>query len=378
MSLGPVLAGRRICICVGAGGAGKTTVAAAVALRLAVDGGRVAVVTIDPARRLAGALGMAELGNEPRRVSARRLAGAGIEARGELWAMMLDPKRTFDELIGRLAPDERTREEILANGIYRELSSAVAGSQEFTAIAKLYDLDRDGGFDAIVLDTPPSRNALDFIDAPARLTQFLDGRTARALRAPTGLARRLVGRGTSTAFAVLRRLTGVDLLAEIRTFLATLGDLVDGFGERAAGVAVLLRDPATAVVLVSLPEAEPVDEAIAFAGELARAEMPVAAVIVNRMHADPIPPADLAERLSGRLGPRLAERVVAGVQDHEILAARDRRGLDRLEAALGPAAFVRVPELTGEVHDLRDLARVAAHLFDQGKSSPRPGVETGA
>ncbi|HEU0317114.1 MAG TPA: ArsA-related P-loop ATPase, partial [Solirubrobacteraceae bacterium] len=336
------------------------------------------VVTIDPARRLAGALGMAELGNEPRRVSARRLAGAGIEARGELWAMMLDPKRTFDELIGRLAPDERTREEILANGIYRELSSAVAGSQEFTAIAKLYDLDRDGGFDAIVLDTPPSRNALDFINAPARLTQFFDGRTARALRAPTGLAARLVGRGTSTAFAVLRRVTGVDLLVEIRTFLAALGGLVDGFGERAAGVAALLHDPATAVVLVSLPEAEPVDEAIAFAGELARAEMPVGAVIVNRMHADPIPPADLAERLSGRLGPRLAERVVAGVRDHEILAARDRRGLDRLEAALGPAAFVRVPELAGDVHDLRGLARVAAHLFDQGKSSPRPGVETGA
>ncbi len=378
MSLGPVLAGRRICICVGAGGAGKTTVAAAIALRLAVDGRRVAVVTIDPARRLAGALGLAELGNEPRRVSPRRLAGAGIDARGELWAMMLDPKRTFDELIGRLAPDERTREEILANGIYRELSSAVAGSQEFTAIAKLYELDREGGFDVIVLDTPPSRNALDFVNAPARLTQFFDGRTARVVRAPTGLAARLVGRGTATAFAVLRRLTGVDLLVEIRTFFAALGGLADGFGERAAGVAALLRDPATAVVLVSSPEAEPVDEAIAFAGELAGAGMGVGAVIVNRMHAGPGGPADLAERLAGRLGARLADRVLAGLRDHELLAARDRRGLARLEGALGGAPFVRVPELDGSVHDLRGLARVAAHLFDQGKSSPRPGVETGA
>src|SRR5947208_7685785 len=148
------LSGKRVVICAGSGGVGKTTSSAAIALGLAARGARVAVVTIDPAKRLADALGVEELGNEPHLVDPTRFAGHGIEVRGELWAMMLDAKRTFDELIGRLAPDTRSRDEILANRIYQELSGAVAGSQEFTAIAKLYELDREGDFDAIVLDTP--------------------------------------------------------------------------------------------------------------------------------------------------------------------------------------------------------------------------------
>ncbi len=352
--LGPTLAGRRICICVGAGGVGKTTTAAAIALHLAAGGGRVALVTIDPARRLAGALGVSALGGEPQRVD-----GVG----GELWAMRLDPKRTFDELIARLASDERTREEILANRIYRELSSAVAGSQEFTAIAKLYELDREGDFDAIVLDTPPSRNALDFINAPGHLSQFFGGRALRVLRAPTGLASRVLGRGTTAGFAVLRRLTGVDLVVEIRGFFAALGPLVDGLGDRAAGVEALLRDPATTVVLVSTPEREPVDEAIAFAAELARAGMPVGAVVVNRVHADTDAPADLARTLEARLGRRLAGLVADNVRDHQVLARRDARGLDRLATALVEAPVVRVPQLIGEVGDLEGLAAIAAHLF---------------
>jgi anion-transporting ArsA/GET3 family ATPase len=375
-SLGAALAGKRICICVGAGGVGKTTCAAAIALRLAMDGKRVALVTIDPARRLAGALGMSDLGNEPQRVSRRRLAGSGVAVPGELWAMMLDPKRTFDELIGRLAPDERTRLEILDNRIYKELSNAVAGSQEFTAIAKLYELDREGGFDAIVLDTPPSRNALDFIHAPTRLTQFFGGRTMRALRAPSGLASRVVGRGTSAGFAVLRRVTGVDLLAEIRGFFGALAGLVEGFEERASGVAALLRDPATAVVLVSSPEREPVDEAIAFDSELERAGMSVRAVIVNRIHT----PTRAGAALPELLGERLAGLVAENLRDHEVLAARDGRGLARLRAALSDPPFACVPQMLGDVHDLKGLARVAEHLFDagpggvQGNSSPRTGA----
>jgi anion-transporting ArsA/GET3 family ATPase len=364
-TLDEALAGARICICVGAGGVGKTTCAAAIALQLAMDGGRVALVTIDPARRLAGALGISDLGNQPQRVPARRLKAAGLTGPGELWAMMLDPKRTFDELIERLAPDERTRAEILENRIYRELSNAVAGSQEFTAIAKLYELDREGGFDAIVLDTPPSRNALDFIHAPTRLTQFFGGRAMRALRAPSGLASRVVRRGTSAGFAVLRRLTGVDLLTEIRGFFGALGGLVDGFEERASGVAALLRDPATAVVLVSSPEREPVDEAITFDAELARAGIDVRALIVNRIHA--ATGAD-AGGLTQLLGERLAGLVTANLRDHEVLAARDGRGLARLTGALSERPFACVPQLLGEVHDIKGLGRVAEHLFDQ-----RPG-----
>ena len=203
--VGERLEGKRIVICAGSGGVGKTTTSAALAMGLAAQGLRVAVVTIDPARRLANSLGLDELDNEPRLVDPARFAGHGLEVRGELWAMMLDAKRTFDELIDRLAPDAQTRDEVLDNRIYQQLSGAVAGSQEFTAVAKLYELDRSGRFDAIVLDTPPSRNALDFLDAPDRLTQFFEGRALRVFLAPTGLAAKVVGRSTSVVFSVLKR-----------------------------------------------------------------------------------------------------------------------------------------------------------------------------
>ncbi|MGA2008659.1 MAG: ArsA-related P-loop ATPase [Solirubrobacteraceae bacterium] len=191
MNAPPAQLGGRLCICVGAGGVGKTTVAAAIACARAAAGERVAVVTIDPAPRLAQALGFDELSGEPRRVP-----GAG-----ELWAMRLDPKRTLDELISSLAPDDQTRERALSNRIYRELSGAVAGSQEFSAVAKLYELDRSGAFDAIVLDTPPSRNALDFLDAPTRLTHFFEGRALRLLLAQGNFATRAASRAGAPLLA---------------------------------------------------------------------------------------------------------------------------------------------------------------------------------
>ena len=210
-------------ICAGSGGVGKTTTSAAIAMGLAARGSRVAVVTIDPARRLADALGLDELGNDPALVDPSRFAEGGVELTGELWAMTLDPKRTFDELIERLAPDDETRDEILDNRIYQQLSGAVAGSQEFTAVAKLYDLHNSGRFDVLVLDTPPSRNALDFLDAPDRLTGFFDGRALKLFLAPTGLAARAMGRGTGVVFGVLSRLTGVDLLDDLSVFFRALG-----------------------------------------------------------------------------------------------------------------------------------------------------------
>jgi anion-transporting ArsA/GET3 family ATPase len=240
VSVAERLEGRRVCIVAGSGGVGKTTTSAALAMGLAARGQRVAVVTIDPARRLADALGLEELGNEPRLVDPARFAGHGIEIEGELWAMMLDAKRTFDELIGLLAPDERARDEILANRIYQELSAAVAGSQEFSAIAKLYELHRSGRFDVVILDTPPSRNALDFLDAPDRLTAFFQGRALRLFLAPTG------PRGARHGPRHGRRLRGpqarhgVDLLQDLSVFFRSLGGVVDGFAERAAGVKALL------------------------------------------------------------------------------------------------------------------------------------------
>ena len=361
-TLGERLRERRVIICAGAGGVGKTTVSAAIALHLAREGRRVAVVTIDPARRLAESLGLERLGNEPQRVDPGRLALGG---RGELWAMMLDAKRTFDELIGQLAPDARTRDEILANRIYRNLSEAIAGSQEYTAIAKLYDLTHDARFDAIVLDTPPSRNALDFLDAPGRLTAFLDGRAMRLFLAPAGIAR-VGAAGTSVALGGLRRLTGVDLLEDLSAFFRAIADLTDGFRRRSAAVDRLLADPATTFLVVTSPEHGAADEAIFFAARLRRAGLPFGALIVNRVH--PLDPLErdwheTAARLEGALGRSLARRVARTHAQVQQLARRDAASIARLARELGERDPVCVPDFEVDVHDLEALAAVEARLF---------------
>ena len=361
------LEGSRIVICAGSGGVGKTTTSAALAMGLAAGGRRVAVVTIDPARRLANSLGLDELDNEPRLVAADRFAGHGIEMEGELWAMMLDPKRTFDDLVARLAPDDATREDVLSNRIYQQLSGAVAGSQEFTAVAKLYELDRSGRFDVLVLDTPPSRNALDFLDAPDRLTGFLEGRALKVFLAPTGLAAKVAAAGTSVVFSVLRRLTGVDLLDDLSVFFRALGGLVDGFKERAEGVKALLSDPATTFLIVTSPEREPVEEAIFFRGKLADHGMPFGGLVVNRVNlldgADDGGAVD-DDALEAAVGTRLAAKVERAYAEARALAERDAAAIARLRAETGDDAPVLVPQLPGDVHDIDGLVAVHAHLFD--------------
>jgi anion-transporting ArsA/GET3 family ATPase len=353
------LADKRVVVCAGAGGVGKTTTAAAVALGLAADGLRVAVVTIDPARRLANALGLRELENEPRLIDAKRLAGHGLEIEGELWAMMLDPKRTFDDLIVRLAPDERAAQDVLENRIYQQLSSAVAGSQEYTAMAKLYELNRDARFDVIVLDTPPSRNALDFLDAPDRLTGFLEGRALRAFLAPTGLAAKVVGRGTSVVLSGLKRVTGVELLDDLSGFFGSLGGLLAGFRERAAGVKALLADPDTAFLIIASPEHEPVEEAIYFGAQLRDAGLPFGGLIVNRVHAP------VRGDVPAGLGTELAAKVRAAAAELDALADRDAAAVARLQSALGVDRATLVPHLARDVHDVDGLVAIHDHLFSR-------------
>lgn len=355
-----------MCVCVGAGGVGKTTVSAALALGLAARGRKVVVVSIDPARRLAGALGLRELAGEPSRIEPRELAEHGIQLEGELWAMMLDSKGTFDDLIGRLAPDERTREEILGNRIYRELSSAVAGSQEFTAVAKLYELHRGGEWDIVVLDTPPSRDALDFLDAPERLTRFLEGRALRVLLAPGGMTRGLFGRGAGLMFSVFARVTGVNLLGELSGFFGSLAGLTDGFRERARGVERLLRDPVTGFLIVTSPEREPAREAEFLRAQLAAQEMAFSGLIVNRVHElglDGHAPEEVTRLLYDELGAKLATRVAENLADFDVLVRRDRASVAELSEALDERDPLLVAHLDGDVQDLGGLAVVARQLF---------------
>jgi anion-transporting ArsA/GET3 family ATPase len=359
MSVATLLEGKRVCVCGGSGGVGKTTTSAAIALGLAAQGAKVAVVTIDPAKRLANALGLDELQNEPHRV-------AGIEVEGELWAMMLDPKRTFDELIDRVAPDEQRAQEIKANRVYRELSTAVSGSQEFTAVAKLYELARDGEFDVLVLDTPPARSALDFLDAPGRLTSFLEGRALRAFVRPTGIGMRIVGRGAAPLLQALRRITGVDLLTDLATFFGLLGNMTEDFSRRAAEVEQLLKSPQTAFLLITTSERAPINEAIWFWRTLEQGGLPFAGVVVNRVHHDMLGDAEpdhLDAALAGAVGAELARAVAQNFHDYHVLARRDAHNIARLEAELDGHPLLLVPHLDDDVHDLEGLARVQRYLF---------------
>lgn len=295
-----------------------------------------------------------------------RLSGSGVPMRGELWAMMLDPKRTFDELIDRVAGDPERAREIKANRVYRELSTAVSGSQEFTAVAKLYDLAHDGQFDLLILDTPPSRNALDFLDAPGRLTSFLEGRALKAFIRPTGVGMRLFGRGAAPLLSGLRRVTGVDLIGDLATFFGLLGDMTEGFSRRARQVEQMLRAPTTAFLLVTSAQRSAIEEAIWFQRTLTETGLPFAGVIVNRVHHDILGDGearDVVSALGGGLAPRLAARVAENFADYHRLARRDTRNIARLEHELGRHPLLLVPRLDDDVHDVDGLLRVHRYLF---------------
>ena len=371
-SIPELLEGKRICICAGSGGVGKTTTAAAIAAGMAARGKRVAVLTIDPAKRLADSLGLPELGNTERRVDPELFAEAGVEAGdGELWAMMLDAKQTFDEVIREHAPDPETRDRILSNRIYQQLSAALAGSQEYMAMEKLFEIHAEDRYDLLVLDTPPSRDALDFLDAPKRLTQFIEGRALQVFMAPTGFGMKFFGRGASVMFSILRRITGVDLLQDLAEFFQAFSGMVGGFRDRARRVNELLADPRTSFLVVCGPEGEPISEAVYFHHKLIEAEMPFGGVIVNKVHyegrfagAGELDPSELAASLDHDTG--LAERVISNFEDFQVLSARDRSNVARLAGEMGTEAVIEVPFLDTDVHDLAGLMEVNRYLFASG------------
>jgi anion-transporting ArsA/GET3 family ATPase len=363
-----ILEGKDICICAGSGGVGKTTTSAAIALGMAARGLRVCVLTIDPAKRLADSLGMTELGNEAERVDPELFESQGVEMKGELWAMMLDAKATFDELVARQAPDEESRDRVLENRIYQQISNALAGSQEYMAMEKLFELHTEGRFDLLVLDTPPTRNALDFLDAPRRLTQFIEGRSLRVFMKPTGLAARVAGRGASAALSVFKRIVGFDLIADLAEFFNAFSGMVDGFQARARRVNGLLADERTCFLVVCGPQGEPVDEAVFFHRKLVEAKLPFGGVVVNKVHypaerlrGDAV---DIEAALAAKLGDEdLARRVAENFADYQALAERDARNIERLSKELRTSAVIRVPYLDEDVHDLGGLAEIDRYLF---------------
>jgi anion-transporting ArsA/GET3 family ATPase len=363
-----ILEGKEVCICAGSGGVGKTTTSAAIASGMAARGLKVCVLTIDPAKRLADSLGLEELGNEARQVDPALFEAQGVTMEGELWAMMLDAKQTFDDLVRRHAPDEETRDRVLNNRIYQQISAALAGSQEYMAMEKLFELHSEGQFDLLVLDTPPARDALDFLDAPRRLTQFIEGRSMKVFMKPTGIGMKLAGRGASMMFSILRRLVGFDLIADLQEFFTAFSGMVDGFRERAQRVNELLADPTTQFLVICGPQGEPISEAVYFHRKLVEAKLPFGGVIVNKVHYLPDEQGgngpDLRAVISEQLGdPELGERVLANLADYRALADRDAANIDHLAAELQTRSVIRVPYLDDDVHDLAGLAEVNRYLF---------------
>ena len=383
MNVRDLLDGKDVCICAGSGGVGKTTTSAAIAMGMAAEGLKVAVLTIDPAKRLANSLGLPELGNEERRVDPERFVPHGIEMKGELWAMMLDAKRTFDDLVERHAPDEDTRDRILQNRIYQEISNAMAGSQEYMAMEKLYELHQEARYDLLVLDTPPTRHALDFIDAPERMTRFVEGRSLQFFLKPGRLGVKVLGRSGSMLFSALKRVTGIDLLQDLSEFFQSFGNMAEGFSERAQRVKELLEARDTTFLLVTAPQREAIDEGVYFWRRLKEARLPFGGVVVNKVHHDfvrPLEPGTFTTERSARIEEQtlaqlpadleqvigdadLAARVGENFERYRALAERDRENMARLTERLEEDCVLCVPYFDEDVHDLDGLAQVNRYLF---------------
>ena len=361
--------GTRVVVCCGAGGVGKTTTAAALGLRAAERGRRVVVITVDPARRLAQSLGLASLDNSPRRIELPE------DVPGELHAMMLDMKRTFDEVVEEHADPERARQ-ILSNPFYKALSTSFSGTQEYMAMEKLGQLRQSGEWDLIVVDTPPSRSALDFLDAPKRLGRFLDGKLITFLNAPASAGTfRLLGAGFNLVTSVIGKVVGTQFLADLRSFVSAFDTVFGGFQERAEHTYRLLQVPGTAFVVVATPEADALREASYFMQRLSSESMPLAGLVLNRAHLLPEGP---TERLSSKEATDAAKKLEAS-GEHPLAAAALRLHAERVETRnrelllrnrlLTVHANLRITEVPAfpeDVHDLAGLRGIGVALAGAG------------
>jgi anion-transporting ArsA/GET3 family ATPase len=376
-----IVAQKRILLCVGSGGVGKTTTAAAIAVEAARRGRRTLVLTIDPARRLADSLGLAELGHDVQQVSPDLIAASGAAPGGQLWAMMLDQQRAFDEIVARHAPTPEAMRRVLANPVYGQISRSLAGSQEYAALAKLQEFDAEGRWDLIVVDTPPTAHALDFLDAPQKLTSAIASPAVdwfRKLRQPGGGGWSLIGRTGSYVLKRLQKFVGSQFLDDLAVFFTEIEEVLAGFRTRADQVVTLLRRPQVGFVLVSNPEPLSIEETLFFHQRLTTTAMPFAAFVVNKVHTDL--PATADRRALAAAAAALPEIATLALPDADLAAALDRLAanhagiqalagadaaeLERLRQAGGPESPVlSVPYFREDVHDIGGLARIAGILF---------------
>jgi anion-transporting ArsA/GET3 family ATPase len=360
---------RRVVVCAGAGGVGKTTIAAALSLAAAHRGRRVLCLTIDPARRLADSLGLSLAPGIEAEVDPARLAAVGAVATGSLSVAMLDPKQTFDDLVTKHASTPAVAEKILQNQFYRHVSTSLAGTQSYMAMEKVLSVLKSGRYDLVVLDTPPTSEALDFLDAPERLVEALDSPAMRwlvqALQPSGGLSMRLLARGVAALLRTMARVTGRGFLDDMAAFVGELNELFGGFKERAAEVSRAFRAPDFGYLLVAAPGAPALEEARFFAERLRRLGLRADALVLNRVHPEHAPPVSveaLQVALSARGIRAKPEKFVQAQADEQARARTEAPELEKARRLFSPESLWLVPVMAGDVRGLSDLAKVSRAL----------------
>lgn len=395
-ALSDLLNHRRVLICVGSGGVGKTTTSAVIGLHAALEGLKVLVLTIDPAKRLANSLGIDAIGHTRQQIPLEQFEAIGLEPRGELWAMMLDMKEAFDHLVRRDAPSEQAAEEILENPFYQYFSTSLAGTQEYAASERIYELRQEDYFDLIVLDTPPTTHALDFLDAPKRLSDAVGSRALQWMYKPGVLAgkpgRGLLSVGSNYVLRTLGKFTGGELLRDLTVFLKSFSVLFEGFDQRAQAVQKLLTSNETSFVVVTAPDTLTVEEALYFYEQLGDGSLEVDGFVVNRVHPRWVE-GDLAAKAESlpanlqtlvELQPFQARQCAQGADreqetdlaalaallhenatQFDIRAGQDSGSIEKMRLRLPPSMpIVQVPYFNQDIHSLRGLNRARQAIFD--------------
>lgn len=377
--LNTLIATQRLIICVGSGGVGKTTTAAAIGIQAAQLGKRVLVITIDPARRLANALGLSAIGNRETEISPFILHASGVECRGSLHAMMLDTSTTFDDLVSRIAPDEATRDKILNNNVYRQISGTFSATQEYMASEKLYDVYVEDRYDLIVLDTPPMKNAIDFLEAPQKVVRFLDDKIikwfVKPIKPESGfIGKRLLSSTGAVAYKLLGYVLGGEFLGELNEFFMSFSEMTRGFRIRSEKVEEILRAPTTSFLVVCGPRRTSVEDARHFASQLRARHLPEGGLIVNQVRSYLIPPVS-SERV---LSPEEESELLNSAPDMKMLLSRldnsyrwlhqrseqDQRAVAELRRLNGGrGVFQVVPRMWEEINDIPGLMRLNSFLF---------------